>query len=201
MVIPREPLDKLRANDPKKLRGHRRDYTPTPQVTKAYLLGALHDATKRKTTWRISQNSKAYVTLIARGIRSLYGSAWIYREGKTRNVYVVEFSQTLLSDAKVISLKDKADYARGYFDTEGGIAKQYQVRYYIYFSQKDLFDLKQVKEYLEELGIVCGKIHNPSKRVDPDYWRFYIAARSYQSFKDKIGSLHPEKMHYLRMKR
>ena len=48
MVIPREP----RLN-----RGLRRDYTPTPQITKSYLLGVLHDATVRKTTYRVATKS------------------------------------------------------------------------------------------------------------------------------------------------
>ncbi len=58
----------------------------------------------------------------------------------------------------------------------------------------------QVKQYLEELDIHCGKIHNPSKKVDPNYWRFYIRASSYINFARIIGSDHPDKRHYLRMK-
>ena len=169
-------------------------------MTKAYLLGALHDATKRKTTYRISQKSKEYVEMVAGGVKSLGNSAWVYKEGKHRKVWVVEFSRSLLTDFYISSLEDKTDYIRGYFDTDGGIAKQSQVRYYLYFAQKDLEDLEQVRNYLLELGIVCGKIHNPSRQVDPDYWRFYVSARSYNDFATKIGSWHPEKKSYLRMK-
>ena len=169
-------------------------------MTKAYLLGALHDATTRKSTYRISQKSRAYVELIAKGIRTLGGSAWTYREGKTRDVYIVEFSKSFLSHVSIRSRKDKVEYIRGYFDTEGGIAKQSHVRYYIYFAQKDYPDLAKLLMYLEELGIVCGKIHNPSHRVDPDYFRFYVSAKSYHDFAETIGSWHPEKKSYLRMK-
>ncbi|MGZ4208356.1 MAG: hypothetical protein ACXVQ6_10735, partial [Actinomycetota bacterium] len=46
---------------------------------------------------------------------------------------------------------------------------------------------------LQKLGIACGTIHNPSKRIDPNYWRFYIAARSHFDFMCKVGSWHPVK--------
>ena len=169
-------------------------------MTKPYLLGVLRDATSRKTTYRISQKSKKFVEFVAFGIKALDGSAWTYREGKTRNVYVVEFSKSFLADARIETLEDKKDYIQGYFDAEGGIAKQSSVRYYIYFAQKDYKDLVQVRMYLTDVGIVCGKIHNPSAKIDPNYWRFYVAAKSYRDFAVKIGSRHPEKKSYLRMK-
>jgi hypothetical protein len=192
MAIPREP---------QKHWGLRRDYTRAPQhLTKAYLLGALHDATERKTTYRISQKSKEYVELIAKGIMALGRKAWVYQEGQNRNVYVVEFSKSILNGFKLKTQQDKVDYIRGYFDTEGGIAKSKRVRYYIYFAQKDRKDLEEVKRYLEELKLNCGKTHNPSKRVDPDYFRFYILADSYNQFATTIGSFHPDKIKCLRMK-
>ncbi len=191
MVIPREPRFQ---------RGLRRDYTQSPQLTKAYILGALHDATSHKTTYRISQKSQKYIELIAQSIKELGGNAWTYREGKSRQVYIVEFSQSFLKNTSVLSQKDKIEYIRGYFDTDGGIAKQSTVRYYIYFCQKDFNDLLAVKEMLSELQIKSGKIHNPSKTVDPDYWRFYISANSYQLFAKIIGSSHPEKSVFVRMK-
>jgi intein-encoded DNA endonuclease-like protein len=174
---------------------------PLQKITKAYLLGALHDSTERKTTFRISQKSKEYVELIAQGIRKLGYSAWIYREGKKRNVYIVEFSKSIINAFNIETQQDKIDYIRGYFDAEGGIARKPNVRYYLYFAQKNLPDLKEVKNYLEEIGINCGKIHNPSKRVDPNYWRFYIRAESYKDFARIIGSSHPVKKYFLRVKR
>ena len=169
-------------------------------MTKAYLLGVLHDATTRKTTFRISQKSKKYIDYLAKGIKSLGGSAWTYKEGKNRQVYIVEFSRSFLLNITIQSINDKIDYVRGYFDTDGGIAKQSTVRYYIYFAQKNLDDLVEVKNYLQELKIVCGKIHNPSRNVDPNYWRFYISAKSYEDFAKVIGSWHPEKKSFMRMK-
>lgn len=169
-------------------------------MTKAYLLGILHDATERKTTFRISQKSEEFVKFVASGIRKLGSNAWIYREGKNRKVYVIEFSKSLLNNFEIESLSDKTEYIRGYFDAEGGIAKSSSVRYYLYFAQKNLSDLQRVKKYLEELGINCGVIHNPSKKIDPNYWRFYIRAESYQRFARQIGSWHVNKSHFLRMK-
>ena len=113
---------------------------------------------------------------------------------------MVEFSKSLVSGTKIISRNEKIDYVRGYFDAEGGIARSLKVRYYIYFAQKNLTDLKEVKKYLEELNIGCGKIHNPSRNADPDYWRFYVSAKSYKKFAQIIGSWHPVKSCFLRMK-
>lgn len=137
---------------------------------------------------------------MTKGIKELGFGSWIYREGKNRSVWIVEFTKNTLKNVKILSKKDKIDYIRGYFDSEGGIAKSSSVRYYIYFAQKDKKDLSRVKEYLEEIGISCGKIHNPSVKVDPNYWRFYIGVKSYVDFTRPINSSHPEKRKYLRMK-
>ena len=174
---------------------------PLTKMTKAYLLGALHDATERKTTYRLAQKSREYIEFLAKGIKSLGRKAWIYKEGKSRDLYIVEFSKSILLGVKIRSRQDKIDYIRGYFDTEGGVARNPRVRYYLYFAQKDLDDLREVRQYLEELGIACGKIHNPSKKVDPNYWRFFIRAKSYKDFAKIIGSWHPVKRRFLRVKR
>lgn len=169
-------------------------------MTKAYLLGALHDGTVRRLTCRIVQKDQEYIKFLVEGIKTLGQNAWMYREGKTRNLYVVEFSKSFLKDFVIESNQDKIDYIRGYFDAEGGVSRNPKVRYYIYFAQKNLKDLEQVKRYIEELGIICGKVHNPSRFVDPNYWRFFISVKSYEKFADLIGSWHPVKSHFLRMK-
>ena len=67
-------------------------------------------------------------------------------------------------------------------------------------NQKDKKDLLQVKTYLEDVGIRSGLLHNPSKKVDPNYWRFFVRAKSYSEFAKIISSSHPEKISFLRMK-
>jgi hypothetical protein len=197
MAIPREP-DVIFPN--KITDGLRRDYTPAPQITLAYLLGILHDSTERKTTYRIASKSRKYCFLLRDGIKSMGFGAWVYKEGKDRNLWITEFSKNVLKDVFVNTKQDKIDYSRGYFDADGGIAKSPSVRYYIYFAQKDKRDLLKVKGYLKELEINCGKIHNPSMEVDPNYWRFFVRARSYNDFAKLINSSHPDKRRYLRMK-
>jgi len=175
-------------------------HTPAPNITKAYILGALHDSTERKYTFRISQKSLKYVELLADGIHCLDYNAWIYREGKNRNVFVVEFSKKVVLNKAISTIDDKIDYIRGYFDTEGSVPRSLEARYYIYFAQKDYEDLHQLRNYIMDLEISCGKIHNPSKRVDPDYFRFYVLSRSFRDFGRVIGSWHPEKGKFVRMK-
>ena len=169
-------------------------------MAKAYLLGALHDGTVRKLTYRIVQKDQEYIEFLVKEIKNLGLNAWMYKEGKTRNLYVAEFSKSLLKDFVIESINDRVDYIRGYFDAEGGVSRDPKVRYYLYFAQKNLEDLKQVKDWLEQLGIKCGSIHNPSKKVDPNYWRFFISIKSYEKFAEVIGSWHPIKSQFLRMK-
>ncbi len=151
-------------------------------MTKSYLLGALHDGTVRKITYRIGQKDRRYIEFLLKGIQNLGQKAWMYQEGKSRQLYVVEFSKNFLKDVKITSFQDKIDYIRGYFDADGGVSRNPKVRYYLYFAQKNFKDLKQVRDYLNEVGIKCGKLHNPSKKVDPNYWRFFISVKSYQKF-------------------
>lgn len=193
MRIPREPLNKNR--------GLRRDYTRAPHITKSYLLGMLHDGTKRKTTYRIAQKGSAFSKMLVLGIKRLGGRAWGYQEGKRRDVYITEFSQTLLHNVKIETDQEKLDYVRGYFDAEGGIAKSSNVRFYIYFAQKNFADLNKIKTILEEFNIHTGVIHNPSRKIDPQYWRFFVKANSYESFIKTIGSSHPDKYKYFKLYR
>ncbi len=74
------------------------------------------------------------------------------------------------------------------------------MRYYLYFAQKDLSDLQEVKSYLEELGIVCGKMHNPSKKADPEYWRFFIKAQTHEEVNKIIWGWDPVKSRFFRVK-
>ena len=169
-------------------------------MTKAYLLGALHDATVRKITYRIGAKDLSYAIFLKKGLIALGHKAWIYKEGKNRNYYIVEFVKSVLDQTTLNSIKDKVDYIRGYFDTDGGIARSEKVRYYIYFAQKNKADLVNVKDYLNQLGIDCGIIHNPSKKIDANYFRFFVRANSYQKFAEIIGSWHPVKSKFLRVK-
>jgi len=169
-------------------------------ITKAYLFGMLHDATVSRTTYRIAQKNRNYIDFVARELHDMGYAAWTYREGKNRSVYIVEFSQFVLKDCVIQTKEDKIEYIRGYFDAEGGIAKSNRVRFYIYFAQKDLQDLTEVKQFLEEINISCGKIHNPSKHADPNYWRFFVRTHSHKDFAQIVGSHHPEKLQILRMK-
>jgi LAGLIDADG-like domain len=82
---------------------------------------------------------------------------------------------------------------RGYFDAEGGIPRNRDARFYVQFVQKNREDLARVQSFLNDLGIRCGRIHNPSFRVDPDYWRFYVLADSHENFIRHVGSWHSRK--------
>src|SRR3989344_3618151 len=48
--------------------------------------------------------------------------------------------------------------------------------------------IENLKIILEKLGINVGRVHNPSKRVNPDYWRIFILADSHLAFARIIGS-------------
>lgn len=167
-------------------------------VVRSYLLGAMHDGTVRRTTIRISQREEAYVHFLRDLIMACGGGAWTYREGAHRELYVVEFSRSFVDSHRIRTRGDKIAYARGYFDAEGGIPQRGQRTFYIYFAQRDIADLENLREILEGLRIACGAVHVPSRRKDPEYFRFYVSRRPHRRFATIVGSWHPRKSAILR---
>jgi hypothetical protein len=160
-----------------------------------YILGALHDATysTRHKTYRFSQSSERWLQLLRIIFQKLDRKSWIYKEGKSRSVWVLETSTKLDVERQPVSDNDKIAYVRGYFDTEGGMPKKNDQNLYFQFCQKGKDDLSNVRNWLHELGIKCGVIHNPSVRADSNYWRFFVSRKSHMEFMEKIGSWHPRK--------
>jgi len=116
-------------------------------------------------------------------------------------VYVLETLADFLDftfDPLRLNVKEeKTAYIRGFFDAEGGIPRDKKERLYIQLSQKDKEKLEKLKKLLNDLGIKTGKIHNPSQKVDPNYWRMYVLAESHKKFLRIIGSWHPRKIRTL----
>lgn len=172
--------------------------TPTTKEIKAYLLGALHDATlSHRQSFRYSQKGTRWLMLLRRLFSRLDCRSWIYKEGRHRTVYVLETMASFLDfDCDPLHLKTRAEktsYIRGFFDAEGGIPRELTARFYIQLVQKDKHKLTKIKQILEELNISTGVIHNPSRAVDPDYWRLYVKTASQRDFAKIIGSWHPKK--------
>lgn len=168
----------------------------TVSVSGAYLLGALHDATisTLHRTVRFGQSDVSWLEGLAVLCRNLGQKSWIYREGKERNLWILETSSRWIPDrGSFTSEEEQLAYARGYFDTEGGIPRDAGARFYIQLVQKNSADIANLKAMLESLGIACGKLHNPSVRVDSAMWRFYISAGSQRAFAERVSSWHPRK--------
>ncbi len=163
----------------------------------AYLNGAIHDASLNKgKRIRFAQKNEQWLKYLQDLLKQINCNSWIYKEGKDRNVYVLE---TLCKDlsfkfnpVQLNNYNEKLFYVRGFFDAEGGIPHT-KDRFYIQLVQKNLEKIKQIKSLLDDLGIESGKIHNPSKRVDPDYWRIFIAAKHHKKFANFVNSYHPVK--------
>lgn len=153
----------------------------------------MHDGTIHGSTVRISQKEETYVKMVRELISSAGGRAWIYREGRMRSLYVVEFSHSFLASHTLVSREDLINYARGFFDAEGGVPRDAERAPYLYFAQKNRAELESLREILERLGIRCGTMHRPSARADPDYWRFYVRRESHFRFASVVGSYHPRK--------
>jgi hypothetical protein len=120
--------------------------------------------------------------------------SWTYQEGR-RDIWVIESSLVLApSGAEVLTNEGtKTAFARGYFDAEGGMPQSLEARCYIQLVQKDRSDLQRLRYYLSDIGIVCGRLHNPSVRADPTYWRMFVRAASLHRFLTVVGSWHPRK--------
>ena len=89
-------------------------------------------------------------------------------------------------------------YIRGFFDAEGGIPKKSSYRFYIQLVQKDKDKLKNISITLSGNSIETSIIRNPSKKVDPNYWRMFVRVNSYENFIQKVGSWHPRKAKLMR---
>lgn len=169
------------------------------KVIRAYLQGALHDATfSSNRRYRFSQKGTDWLIFLKNLFGKMGYSSWIYREGRNREVFVLETLTDFLDFAfDPGSLKDIstiAAYIRGFFDAEGGMPHNLNDRFYIQLVQNSKSKLEALKKMLKELGVETGSIHNPSKRADPHYWRMYVSADSYGKFICEVGSWHPNKI-------
>ncbi len=165
----------------------------------AYLQGALRDATRSALhrTHRFSQSNPDWLTLVGTALSLLGHRSWMYREGRTRNLWVLETTAKFLSlgfdPLELVGTPHGLSYVRGYFDTDGGMPKDPTARLYFQLCQKDRASLESVVTILEGRAIRCGRVHNPSVRVDPDYWRVFVRSCSHESFMRLVGSWHPVK--------
>jgi intein/homing endonuclease len=163
----------------------------------AYLNGALHDASLNKgKRFRFVQKYVDWLKKLQKLLEEVGYRSWIYKEGKNRNLYVLE---TLCKELdftfnpkNVKTDREKIMYLRGFFDAEGGVPR-IKGRFYIQLAQKNYQKILTIKKILMDLGIESGKIHNPSKKVDPDYWRIAILAKYHDVFAKTIYSWHPIK--------
>ena len=154
-------------------------------------MGAVHDGTfsRLHKTTRFCQKGRDWIDILAAVLERLGNRAWIYKEGANRSCWVAESRWQPGPDAS--PWPDA--YIRGYFDAEGGIPRSNGARFYVQLVQKDLPDLTLLRKRMEALGLACGSIHNPSARVDPHYWRFYVLSQSHEDFCRTIRSWHPRK--------
>lgn len=175
---------------------------PQSKELQAYLQGALHDASLNKgKRFRFTQKERAWLVLLQEMFRVLGYKAWIYREGN-RSVYTLEtlavFLDFVFDPLTLETDRERISYIRGFFDAEGGVPHIRSAKFYIQLVQKDRVKIEKLVRMLDMLGIYTGKVHNPSVRVDPDYWRVYVRWRSHKDFAKLIGSLHPIKQKIFR---
>jgi len=176
---------------------------PSIAECQAYLLGALHDGTfnRYNQRYRFAQLGTDWLLVLKHCLLLTGNTSWIYREGKNRGVYVLETKAKFLDikydPSELVSPEEKVSYLRGFFDAEGGIPRNSLARFYIQLVQKDKVKLEKLKHILTSLGIHSGRIHNPSFRVDPNYFRMFIPKKSQETFLITIGSWHPRKINTL----
>lgn len=172
--------------------------TPSRKEIESYFQGALHDASLNKgKRFRFTQNDRGWLEKLQQLLNTLGYRSWIYREGKNRSVYTLETLASFLNfsfdPTELSTEKEKRSYIRGFFDAEGGIPHLPDAKFYIQLVQKNKKKIESLKNILLSMGIDSGVVHNPSVRVDPNYWRVFIATRSHQRFARLIGSWHPRK--------
>ena len=165
----------------------------------AYLQGALKDGgrSKRHNTHRIGQKEQAWLRFLSTIFDALGHRSWIYREGRDREFWILETTAAFLSveydPTPLVGTREGLYYAKGFFDAEGGMPKAVDARLYLQYTQKCRPTLEVLVKILQRADIDCGRVHNPSRKVDPNYWRFYVRADSHQRFMTLVGSWHPRK--------
>jgi hypothetical protein len=196
-TISREVQVEMRPVTPQ--RPHAELLSADTHFLEAYLQGALGDATysARHRTVRFGQVERLWLETISDVLRLLGWTSWIYREGRSRQLWVLETSATFLDfdldPRDLVGAPSAIGYARGFFDAEGGVPHRLSARFYVQFAQKNRGRIESLKTLLENNDVACGKVHQPSARADPDYWRFYVRTRSHVSFAQTVGSWHPRK--------
>jgi hypothetical protein len=163
---------------------------------RAYLHGAAHDATisGKHRTVRFGQSDVRWLFVLRVLLDGLERRSWTYREGRSRSFWVLETSAEVLAERPEFSTREeRRAYARGYFDAEGGMPRDPSARFYLQFVQKDHGDIDELRTMLVSEGIDCGRIHNPSRQVDPDLWRFYVLTSGHEAFATLVSSWHPRK--------
>lgn len=176
--------------------------TPFLKEIQAYLLGALHDASLNKgKRYRFTQKGEEWLRFLQALFQELGYKSWMYREGK-RDVYTLEtlapFLDFNFDPSTLGDIDEQIAYIRGFFDAEGGVPHDNEAKFYIQLVQKNRSKIEKLKAILAGLGVETGKIHNPSVRVDPDYWRIFVSTKSHKDFAGIIGSWHPLKSRILR---
>ena len=93
---------------------------------RAYLFGAMHDGWIRKSDnrYRIAQKGTEWLENIQQALKSIGYRSWIYQEGKTRDVFILEsvapiFGETF-DPGQLTVPSEQCAYIRGFFDAEGG---------------------------------------------------------------------------------
>lgn len=175
-----------------------RRWTKRQRIALAYLNGALGDASRGQgSRIRFTQKYREWLELIQQLLLVIGSRSWIYQEGKQRSVFALETCCPHLdffcSSKDLLTQDEKIAFIKGFFDAEGGVPHIKTAKFYIQLVQKDRPIIEELKMMLEQLGISTGTIHNPSVRVDPEYWRIFVSTRSHAAFMQIIGSWHPKK--------
>jgi hypothetical protein len=169
----------------------------------AYLQGALRDGTYSALhrTHRFCQSNEDWLDVLGMALSMLGHRSWKYREGRSRKLWVLETTAKFLdlefNPISLIGTQSGLSYVRGYFDSDGGMPRNAEARMYVQLCQKDKASLEKVAEILTSWNVECGRVHNPSVRVDPDYWRVFVRSRSHESFMRLVSSWHPVKRHQI----
>lgn len=173
-------------------------WTKRQCVALAYLNGALGDASRnKKSRIRYAQKYPGWLMTLQRMLAEIEAASWIYKEGKQRSVFTLETCCPFLDfacDGERLGTRDeRIAYIQGFFDAEGGVPHRADAKFYIQLVQKDRLKIEKLARMLGVLGIKTGKVHNPSVRVDPEYWRVFVSTDSHRAFARTIGSYHPIK--------
>ncbi len=163
----------------------------------SYLFGEAHDATisPRHKTVRFGQADVEWLDVLRLLLKERGQKAWMYREGSTRQFWVLETSAEVAGgSARVLHVRGTSCICTRLLRRGGWHSTGMPLRGSTSSSCRRTEQISPTCGRSSKMrGLPVGSCTSPSRDADHPVWRFYVAAASHRDFVSRVGSWHPRK--------